>query len=114
MIFKDKEIKVYESRIKEVYDSSCEDVQHVLEVLFPEVFEEEKEFKFKRGDIVRVVSCVDADRLNGAVGMVLYLEPTKAGIDFGNSFDGHRCHGKLERSTGWWVLYEDLELVTIK
>jgi 8-oxo-dGTP pyrophosphatase MutT (NUDIX family) len=75
-------------------------------------------FVLSVGDQVVVTNMDDiyvADISLGMTGKVVHIHPNGApsiGVDFGTDVNGHDCSGKCARGNGWYVMSENLTLIS--
>lgn len=72
--------------------------------------------KFKVGDRVRPNDLARGEwsilEEHGVdIGTIIHLKPRSAAIRFDKKFGGHNCNGKCEDGYGWFLNYEEIDLV---
>lgn len=63
---------------------------------------------FKVGMKVKALT----DEPAGLIGEVKYVDIDDTIAVAFEGFDGHRCKGTLEENNGWWMLPEELEIIS--
>ena len=110
---------VEKSRIKSLAEE-CPEYKHAMEVLFPEVFEEEVEdFQFQVGDIIEGLCnkhTSSSKRTGTALGIIKVIHSQmrlSIGVEFFYNMKGHSLgmENPAVSGHGWWHANEDVTLV---
>lgn len=70
--------------------------------------------QFRIGDRVRCVRDRDGSCVVGEVGTVVDFTSSYVGVNFDKHIGGHSMSGKARAGHGWYLLEDELELLTIK